>query len=145
LHTARTGFDWEIEMKLKLIPLSLLSLSAIALAELPGRISAASAQCVMTDVSVQTAIRGSRRPAEQSNNVQMQGDRSCVGNTSTQTSSQVYAGSADRVIQQRTSNHNLRGNGRNRGGPTIAVPVQVKVDVYNPAYDPTFMNNVRSR
>ncbi len=131
-------------MKLKLIPLSLFSLSAIVLSELPGLISAASAQCVMTDVSVQTAIRGSRRPAEQSNNVNMRSDNSCMGNSSTQTSSQVYAGSADRVIQQRTSNHYLQGSRNNRGvkGPTIAVPVQVKVDVYNPAYDPTFMNRV---
>jgi hypothetical protein len=132
-------------MKLKLIPLSLLSLSAIILSELPGLIAAASAQCVMTDVSVQTAIRGSRRPAEQSNNVNMRSDNSCVGNSSTQTSSQVYAGSADRVIQQRTSNHYLQGSRNNHGvkGPTVAVPVQVKVDVYNPAYDPTFMNRVR--
>lgn len=132
-------------MKLRLIPLSLFSLAAIILSELPGLISAASAQCVMTDVSVQTAIRGSRRPAEQSNNVNMRSDNSCVGNSSTQTSSQVYAGSADRVIQQRSSIHDLSGNGNSRGvqGANIAVPVQVKVDVYNPAYDPTFMNRVR--
>ncbi len=132
-------------MKLKLVPLSLLSLFTVMLAEVPGLISAASAQCVMTDVSVQTAIRGSRRPATQTNNVQMKADRSCFGNTSTHTSSQVYTGSDDRVIQQRSSIHDLSGNGNSRGvqGANIAVPVQVKVDVYNPAYDPTFMNRVR--
>jgi hypothetical protein len=132
-------------MKLKLVPLSLLSLFTVMLAEVPGLISAASAQCVMTDVSVQTAIRGSRRPATQTNNVQMKADRSCSGNTSTHTSSQVYTGSDDRVIQQRSSIHDLRGNGNNRGvkGSNIAVPVQVKVDVYSPAHDPTFMNRVR--
>jgi hypothetical protein len=132
-------------MKLKLVPLSLLSLFTVILAEVPGLISTASAQCVMTDVSVQTAIRGSRRPATQTNNVQMKADRSCSGNTSTHTSSQVYTGSDDRVIQQRSSIHDLRGNGNNRGvkGSNIAVPVQVKVDVYSPAHDPTFMNRVR--
>jgi hypothetical protein len=133
-------------MKLKLVQLSLLSLFSVMLAEIPGLISAASAQCVMTDVSVQTAIRGSRRPATQTNNVQMNADRSCSGNTSTHTNSQVYVGSDERVIQQRSSVHDLRGNGNSRGvkGSNIAVPVQVKVDVYSPAHDPNFMNRVRS-
>ena len=131
-------------MKLKLVPLSLLSLFAVMLAEVPGLISAASAQCVSTDVSVQTAIRGSRRPATQTNNVQMRADKSCSGNTSTSTSTQTYVGSDDRVVQQRTSTHDLSGNGNNRGvkGPNIAVPVQVQVDVYSPAHDPKFMNRV---
>lgn len=131
-------------MKLKLVPLSLFSLFAVMLAEAPGLISAASAQCVMTDVSVQTAIRGSRRPATQSNNVQMNANRSCSGNTSTHTNSQLYVGSDERVIQQRSSVHDLRSNGNNRGikGSNIAVPVEVKVDVYSPAHDPQFMNRV---
>ena len=133
-------------MKLKLVPLSLLSLFTVMLAEVPGLISAASAQCVMTDVSVQTAIRGSRRPATQTNNVQMKADKSCSGNTSTSTSTQTYVGSDDRVVQQRTSTHDLSGNGNNRGikGSNISVPVEVKVDVYSPAHDPKFMNRVRS-
>jgi hypothetical protein len=134
-------------MKLKLIPLGLLPFFTVILTELSGGISTAFAQCVMTDVAVQTAIRGSRRPATQTNNVQMRADRSCSGNTSTSTSSQLYVGSDDRVIQRRTSVHDLSGSGNNRGikGSNIAVPVHVKVDVYSPAHDPTFMNKVRSR
>jgi hypothetical protein len=131
-------------MKFKLIPLSLLPFFTVVLTELTGGISTAFAQCVMTDVAVQTAIRGSRRPATQTNNVQMRADKSCSGNTSTSTSSQVYVGSDDRVIQQRTSVHDLSGNGNRRSGKgsNIAVPVHVKVDVYSPAHDPRFMNNV---
>lgn len=134
-------------MKLKLVPLSLLPFFTVILTELTGVISTASAQqvpCIMTDVSVQTAIRGSRRPATQTNNVQMKADKSCSGNTSTHTSTQTYVGSDDRVVQQRTSTHDLSGNGNNRGvkGDNIAVPVQVQVDVYSPAHDPKFMNRV---
>ncbi|WP_019500217.1 hypothetical protein [Pseudanabaena sp. PCC 6802] len=131
-------------MKLKLIPLSLLPFSAVILTELSGGISMAFAQCVMTDVAVQTAIRGSRRPATQTNNVQMRADKSCFGNTSTSTSSQTYVGSDDRVIQQRSSVHDLSGSGNRRGikGSNIAVPVYVNVDVYSPAHDPRFMNNI---
>ncbi len=129
-------------MNFFLVTLGLLSVSA-CLTVAPAFTTDALAQCVRTDVSVQAAIHGSRSPSQQTNNVDMSSVGSCVGNTSTSTSAQVYAGSADKVVQERASNHDLggsRGNGTGVKGPTVTVPVQVKVDVYNPAYDSSFMH-----
>jgi hypothetical protein len=132
-------------MNLRRLPsgiLGFLSLPAL-LHGLPGSIAPASAQCVMTDVSVQVAIRGSRHPANQQNNVDMQDSGHCRGNAITQTNTQVYAGSADQVNQIRNSHQGVSGDdGGGAGGSAIKVPVGVKVDVYNPAYDPAFMNHV---
>jgi hypothetical protein len=122
--------------------LSLLSASAVFSGAF-GSIAPASAQCVMTDVSVQVAVRGSKHPAHQENNVDMQAPGRCSGNSITQTGTQVYTGSADQVNQIRNSHQSLDGGSQNgRGGSTVKVPVGVKVDVYNPAYDPTFMNGL---
>jgi hypothetical protein len=131
-------------MKLKVMPLGFLGfLSGSVLSGMSGVIAPASAQCVMTDVSVQVAVRGSHRPANQQNNVDMQDSGHCRGSATTQTGTQVYAGSADEVNQIRNSHQSTGdGDGRGPGGPTIKVPVGVKVDVYNPAYDPAFMNRV---
>ncbi len=131
-------------MKFKLLTLSLLSASA-CLGGAYYAVPDAVAQCVMTDVSVQVAIRGSHRPAQQDNSVKLGSDSSCSGSAITQTNTQVYAGKADQVIQQRNSNQYLQGTGNSRTGvrtPTVAVPVQVKVDVYNPAYDDGFMHKL---
>lgn len=120
-----------------------LSIPAM-LSGLPGSITPALAQCVMTDVSLQVAIRGSKRPANQQNNVDMQAPERCSGNSTTQTSTQVYAGSADEVNQVRNSRHNISGSGNDGfGGPTVKAPVGVKVDVYSPAHNPSFMKNLR--
>ena len=106
-----------------------------------GSTAPASAQCLMTDVSVQVAIRGSKRPANQQNNVDLQDSEHCNGNAITQTSTQVYAGSADQVNQIRNSRQGVSsGDGGGAGGQAVKIPVGVKVDVYNPAYDPAFMN-----
>jgi hypothetical protein len=133
------------KMKLNLLPLSFFSmLSASAIfSGAPGLTGPASAQCVMTDVSVQVAVRGSKNPAHQENNVDMQSPGRCSGNSITQTGTQVYTGSADQVNQIRNSHQSLDGGSQNGiGGPTVKVPVGVKVDVYNPAYDPSFMNRL---
>jgi len=130
-------------MKLKFASLIFLT-SVSGLSLIPALTPKASAQCVMTDVSIQAAVRGSRQPAQQTNRTDLQSEGACVGNTITQTSTQVYTGSADRVIQQRTSSQRLQGGTSNRAGvagPTIKVPVQVQVDVYNPASDPTFLKS----
>lgn len=134
-------------MKLSILPLSIFSLlsASVVLSEMPGLIAPALAQCVMTDVGVQVAVRGSKRPAHQENNVDMQAPRNCSGNSITQTGTQVYTGSADEVNQIRNSRQSIDSghqNGSGVGGPTIKVPVGVKVDVYNPAYDPSFMNRL---
>jgi hypothetical protein len=134
-------------MKLSILPLSFFSLlsASTVLSGIAGSVTPASAQCVMTDVSVQVAIKGSKRPANQENNVDMQAPGRCSGNSITQTNTQVYSGSADRVNQIRNSRQSIDGGSQDNdgvGGPTVKVPVGVKVDVYNPAYDPSFMNGV---
>lgn len=132
-------------MNLRRLPLGILGFLSIPalFSGLPGSIAPASAQCVMTDVGVQVAIRGSKRPANQQNNVDMQSPGRCSGNAITQTGTQVYTGSADQVNQIRNSRQSVSGDdGNGVGGPVIRVPVGVKVDVYNPAYDPAFMNRV---
>ncbi|MEB3336851.1 MAG: hypothetical protein VKJ46_05260 [Leptolyngbyaceae bacterium] len=125
---------------------SLLFLTSISGLSLIATVTPpASAQCVMTDISIQAALRGAKQPAQQTNTTDLQSEGACVGNTITQTSTQVYTGSADRVIQQRTSSQRLQGSPSNRAGvtgPTIKVPVEVKVDVYNPASDPTFLKSI---
>jgi hypothetical protein len=129
-------------MNLRELPLGILGLLSVpaVLSGLPGSVLPASAQCVMTDISVQVAIRG-KNPANQQNNADLQNPGRCSGNAITQTGTQVYAGSADRVNQIRNSQQSAGGDdGQGVGGPTVRVPVGVKVDVYNPAYDPDFMN-----
>ncbi|MGB3201499.1 MAG: hypothetical protein WBA99_11380 [Nodosilinea sp.] len=99
----------------------------------------ASAQCVVADVAIQAAIHGGRQPAEQVNDVAIDAADPCVGNTSVSTSRQIQVGGTGEVRQTRQSRHQLQGSGRSgRGagataGPTVAVPVSVQVDVYNPA------------
>ncbi len=132
------------KVKLNILPFSffgLLSASTVFTGA-SGFIAPASAQCVMTDVSVQVAVRGSKHPAHQENNVDMQAPGRCSGNSITQTGTQVYTGSADQVNQVRNSHQSLDGASQNGGGPTIKLPVGVKVDVYSPAEDPSFMNGL---
>ncbi|MEA5447912.1 hypothetical protein VB780_04980 [Leptolyngbya sp. CCNP1308] len=94
------------------------------------------AQCVVADVSIQAAIHGGNRPAEQVNDVAIDAEGRCVGNTSVSTNRQIQVGGTGEVRQTRQSRHQLRGSEQSAGsasGPTVAVPVNVQVDVYNPA------------
>ncbi|MBW4481192.1 MAG: hypothetical protein KME14_01480 [Tildeniella torsiva UHER 1998/13D] len=98
----------------------------------------ASAQCVVADVSIQAAIHGGSRPAEQVNDVAIDAEGPCVGNTSVSTNRQIQVGGTGEVRQSRQSRHQLRSSERTEAagsasGPTVAVPVNVQVDVYNPA------------
>ena len=96
----------------------------------------ASAQCVVADVAIQAAITGSEEPAEQTNDVDIESDGSCVGNTSVSTNRQIQVGETEPVRQERQSRHRLQGDpseAEGSGGPTVTVPVEVQVDVYNPA------------
>ena len=95
----------------------------------------------MTDVGVQVAIRGSKNQALQTNNVDMQNQGACLGNTTTNTATQLYIGPGD-VEQTRNSSHVVGGstdNGTGVSGLVIGVPVHVPVDVYSPAHDPDFL------
>ena len=124
----------------KIFSFSLFSVSAL-LTLAPTSTPAAFAGCVMTDVAPQIAIHGSKNPAKQTNNVTMQSEGVCLGNTTTSTSTQLYIGPGD-VEQTRNSSHFVGGgkdNGTGLSGPVISVPVEVPVDVYSPAHDPTFL------
>jgi hypothetical protein len=122
-------------MKFGIVSLGLLSISA-GLNLIATDLAPASAQCVMADIAVQAAIHGSRQRSLQTNEVEMISTPLCVGNTSVSTSIQVQVGGTGQVIQQRRSRHHLEGTGGYPmpvNGPTVAVPVQVQVDVDNPA------------
>lgn len=115
--------------------LSLLSIATLLALAIPETRPAA-AQCVIADVAVQTAITGSQKPAKQSNQVTIDRRGSCSGNSSVSVGQQVQVGGTGPVVQERRSHHRIDGTSRNEtgvNGPTVAVPVQVQVDVYNAA------------
>ena len=129
-------------MKFKLFSLSLFSVSTL-LTLAPTFTPAAFAGCVMTDVAPQIAIHGSKEPAVQTNNVDMQSESGCLGNTTTSTATQLYVG-PDNVEQTRNSSHFVSGgkdDATKVTGPSIGVPVSVPVDVYSPAHDQDFLNS----
>jgi hypothetical protein len=94
------------------------------------------AQCVQADVSVQYNISGSRKPTRRTNDVDMQSDPGCVGNTSVTTGIQGNVGGTAPVEQHRQVRHRQTG-GDNPGygvpGNTVQVKTNVGIDVYNPA------------
>jgi len=55
----------------------------------------------MTDVATQVAIHGSKKPAVQTNNVDMDSQPGCLGNTTTSTA-QLYVGPGE-VEQTRSA------------------------------------------
>jgi hypothetical protein len=133
-------------LKRKLVPWPQLSMTGLSRALLLGLFTggaclslmpSAAAQCVVADVSIQAAIDGSTAPAEQTNQVEADAPESCVGNTSVHTSRQVHVGGTDNVRQVRQSRHQIeetQPSSRRRGqGPAVVVPVEVQVDVDNPA------------
>jgi hypothetical protein len=108
--------------------------SVIALTLMLG--SSAQAQCVVADVAIQASVTGSQEPAEQVNDVEIETEGACAGNTSVSTSRQIQVGGTGRVRQERQSRHRIQGNPSetsNPSGPTVAVPVEAQIDVYNPA------------
>jgi len=130
-------------MKFRLFSGLLLSVSAF-LPFAPSFTPSASAECVMVDTSVQTAIHGSKNPATQNNNVDMQSSEPCYGNTIVHTGTQTGVTPGD-VTQNRTSNEQMSGgagNGTGVDGSTIKIPVEVKTDVYSPGLDPNFLSHV---
>lgn len=126
-------------MKIRsLLSVSLLAFSAwLTLA--PASTPKASAQCVMTDVGQQATISGSRGRTERSNNVNMQSQGPCTGNSITTTGEQLQQGGTNRAVQKREVNHQMQGGsdeGTGVSGPTVRVRVNPKADVFNPADDP---------
>lgn len=122
-------------MKFALFSLGLFSFSSF-LTVAASLNQVASAQCVIADVAIQVAVHGSEKPPQQTNQVEMMSDGPCTGNTSVSTSRQIHVGGADDVRQERRSRHQISGDGDSStgvNGPTVAVPVEVQVDVDNPA------------
>jgi hypothetical protein len=92
------------------------------------------AQCVQADVSVQYNISGSRQPTNRTNDVDMQSDPGCVGNTSVTTGIQGNVGGNGPVEQHRQVRHRQTGgNPYGLPGNTVQIKSNVGVDVYNPA------------
>ena len=123
-------------MKFAFFSLGVLSFSSVLTAASTVN-QVAFAQCVMADVAIQVAVHGSEKPAQQTNDVEMVSDGPCTGNTSVSTSRQIHVGGTDEVRQTRRSRHQISGDRDSRNGvdgPTIAVPVEVQVDVENSAY-----------
>jgi hypothetical protein len=131
-------------MNFRLFSFSLLFVPAL-LPFAPSFTPKAQAMCVEVDVSTQTAIHGSKQPAQQTNNVNQQSQGSCYGNTIVHTSTQT-AVTPGTVTQTRTSNEQISGgvnNGTGVNGKTIKIPVSVQTDVYSPGLDPDFLARVR--
>lgn len=124
-------------MKLTGFTLGLLSFSSVLTLE-SVLTSPATAQCVQADVSVQYNVSGSKQPTKRSNDVVMESNESCTGNTSVTRGVQGNVGGNGQVEQHRQVRHRQQGNRTNStgsNGSTVQIRSNVGVDVYNPAYD----------
>ncbi|VEP15372.1 conserved exported hypothetical protein [Hyella patelloides LEGE 07179] len=122
-------------MKLTGYYLSLLSFSSFLMVVASSVTNSALAQCVQADVGVQYNISGSKEPTERSNDVDMQSDGDCRGNSSVTTGVQGNVGGNGRVRQERTVRHRSQGSedDTGAGGSTVQVETNPQIDVYNPA------------
>lgn len=102
----------------------------------------AAARCVVTDVGVQVAVHGSRQPAQQVNEVEFDRSQPCSGNTVNGLGRQIYVGGTEPVSQERNVRYQVQSDSENQGrrrrnsipdGPAMFIPVEVQVDVDNPA------------
>ena len=79
-------------MKLTKLTVAMLALSSLGIGT-GARVGPLRASCVQADVSVQYSISGSKKPTRRSNDVQMEKDPKCSGNTSLTTGVQGHVGS----------------------------------------------------
>jgi len=94
------------------------------------------AQCVVADTSVQISVNGSREPAQQNNEVEVDAPESCHRNRSVSTSRQVQVGGNGSTVQQRRSRHQINSTEESSSvgsGSTMVIPVEVQLDVHNTA------------
>lgn len=96
------------------------------------------AQCVQADVAVQYNISGSKKPTKRNNDVVLESEPGCTGNSSVTSSVQGNVGGNDTVeqnrrVRQRQSNSNSKPNPTGVNGSTVQVQTEIQVDVYNPA------------
>jgi hypothetical protein len=95
-----------------------------------------SAQCLQADASIMYNISGSRQPTQRSNNVIMENQGQCTGNTSLTIGVIGHEGGNHPLSQQRKVTHRIQGSTGNGTGinvPTVPVQAGVEIDVYNPA------------
>ncbi|MGK7939216.1 MAG: hypothetical protein AB4062_03490 [Crocosphaera sp.] len=97
-------------------------------------ISSVKAQCVQGDISVQYSISGSQKPSQRSNDVTMESEPGCRGNSSVTTGVQGHIG-PNSVEQNRRVQNVQRGNNKYPqvpNGSTVQIRSNVQVDVDNP-------------
>lgn len=96
--------------------------------------SPAKAQCVQGDVSVQYSISGSEKPSQRTNDVIMESDPKCRGNSSITTGVQGHIG-PNNAEQNRQVHQVQQGNNKYPqvpNGTTVQIRSNVQVDVDNP-------------
>ena len=91
------------------------------------------AQCVQADVSVQYNISGSAAPTQRDNDVRMESNGACRGNTSVTTGVQGNEGGTGRVRQSRVVRHRFDNGDDNSGNGTVQIRSNPTIDVYNAA------------
>jgi hypothetical protein len=117
-------------MKLATLALGLFSISSV-LTLAPINTNSVQAQCVQADIAVGYNISGSKQPTQRTNNVDMQSQGGCTGNSSVNVGVQGNVGGTGKVIQNRNSSHKFSGGSGN--GSTVKIKVNPTVDVYNAA------------
>lgn len=117
-------------MKLANLALGLFSISSV-LTLAPINTNSVQAQCVQADIGFQYNISGSKQPTQRTNNVDMQSQGGCTGNSSVNVGVQGNEGGRGRVIQNRRSSHQFSGGSGN--GSTVQIKVNPTADVYNAA------------
>ncbi len=96
--------------------------------------TSAKAQCVQGDVSLQYSISGSQKPTQRTNDVTMESDPNCRGNSSVTTGVQGHIG-PNTAEQNRRVNNIQQGNNKHPqipNGRTVQIRSNVQVDVDNP-------------
>lgn len=96
--------------------------------------NSAKAQCVQGDVSVQYSISGSQKPTQRTNDVTMESDSNCRGNSSVTTGVQGHIG-PNATEQNRRVNNIQQGHNKHPqipNGRTVQIRSNVQVDVDNP-------------
>jgi hypothetical protein len=101
--------------------------------------------CTVAAPTTQVAIHGSQTPAQQENNVTTASDENCFNNNIVGETTQVGV-SPGQVVQTNTGDYFVGGGDVNNTGlttPNVTVTPTTQVDVYSPAHDPQFLNNLR--
>lgn len=96
--------------------------------------TAIQAQCVQGDVSIQYSISGSKKPSQRTNDVRMESEPGCRGNSSITTGVQGHIGPSsaeqNRRIRQIQSGSQKDLTGIN--GLTVQIRSNVEADIDNP-------------